>query len=65
MTVTTTPTAGIADNAVTAAKAPVYAGASLGGPTTPQGTPSARTAEETKGNGRFRAVLVVARCRHM
>ena len=50
--------------ALTATKAPRRAAEVLGGPLAPQGTPSARTAEETKRNGRFRAALV-ARCRHM
>ena len=31
-----------------------------GGPLVPQDTPSARTAEGTKGNGRFRAVLAAS-----
>ena len=50
--------------ALTATKAPLRPAEVLGSPLAPQGTPSPRTAEETKGNGRFRAVLV-ARCRHM
>ena len=50
--------------ALTATTAPRRAAEVLGGPLAPQGTPSARTAEETKRNGRFRAALV-ARCRHM
>ena len=50
--------------ALTATKARRCPAEVLDAPPAPQGTPSARTAGETKGNGRFRAVLA-ASYRHM
>ena len=50
--------------ALTATKGPPRPAEVLDAPLAPQGTPSARTAKETKGNGGFRAVLV-ARYREM
>ena len=50
--------------ALTATTAPRRPAEVLDVPLAPQGTPSARTAKETKGNGGFRAVLV-ARYREM
>ena len=50
--------------ALTATKGPRRPAEVLDVPLAPQGTPSARTAKETKGNGGFRAVLV-ARYREM